>query len=67
MAKKQDDAGAWGFTGQRPTDQPHYREMVRNTKLRTLSDMSEREIRALEQHYGCPIVRPRRRQRQATA
>ena len=25
---------------------------------RTLRDMSEREIRALEREYGCPVIRP---------
>lgn len=27
---------------------------------RTLSDMSEREIKKLERHYGCPVIRPER-------
>ena len=31
------------------------------TKLRTLADMSEREIKALEKYYGCPIQRPNKR------
>ena len=25
---------------------------------KTLATMSEREIRALEKHYGCPVIRP---------
>lgn len=35
-------------------------EMARLTKLRTLADMSEKEIRALEKFYGCPVIRPLR-------
>lgn len=37
-----------------------YRQLVISTKLRTLRDMTEREIRDLERHYGCPVIRPER-------
>lgn len=37
-----------------------FRQLAQNTKLRTLADMTEREIRKLEQHYGCPVIRPER-------
>lgn len=30
---------------------------------RTLEDMSEEEIRALETHYKCPVIRPKRKRR----
>jgi len=39
--------------------------MARMTKLRTLADMNEAEIRALEQQYGCPVIRPQRTKRRA--
>jgi hypothetical protein len=33
-------------------------ELRRLTKLRTLEDMTEEEICALERHFGCPVRRP---------
>lgn len=33
-------------------------ELRRVTKLRTLADMSEAEIRELERQFGCPVARP---------
>lgn len=41
----------------RRTDE-QYRQLAESTKLRTLQDMSEREIRALERQYGCTVIRP---------
>jgi hypothetical protein len=55
---------AWGFSGNADTGMtidrslPGYAEMVAATKLRTLSDMSEREIKALEKQYGAKVIRP---------
>jgi len=40
-----------------------YRQLAVSTKLRTLADMTEREIKALERQYGCPVIRPARRNR----
>lgn len=40
-----------------------YAELARTTKLRTLLDMSEREICELERFYGCPVIRPKRTRR----
>jgi len=63
---------AWGYHGKPPRGErteTEYAELVRVTKLRTLWDMSEREIRALERFYGCPVIRPARpakRARRAT-
>jgi hypothetical protein len=37
------------------------REIAQRTKLRTLADMSETEIRALEKLYGAKIIRPSKR------
>jgi len=31
--------------------------------VRTLRDMSEEEITALEEYYGCPVIRPTKEQR----
>lgn len=28
---------------------------------RTLADMTEAEIVALEKHYGCPVIRPKKK------
>jgi hypothetical protein len=62
--KKPDTDEAWGFYGGPPHEEGRsaraLAELVRNTKLRTLHDMSEREIRALERFYGCPVIRPAR-------
>lgn len=35
-----------------------FREKFRAPPCRTLADMSEAEIRALEAQYGCPVQRP---------
>ena len=40
-----------------------YRQLAIKTKLRTLRDMTEREIRDLERHYGCRVIRPERPRR----
>jgi hypothetical protein len=37
-----------------------YKQLAINTKLRTLADMTEREIKALERQYGCRVIRPER-------
>jgi hypothetical protein len=37
-----------------------YAALREATKLRTLIDMTEREIRALERYYGCSVIRPAR-------
>ena len=68
MSNKPDREGDWGFDGfpYRSMSQSEYTEMVKRTKLRTLLDMSEREIRALERQYGCPIIRPTKRRRGST-
>lgn len=34
-------------------------------RCRTLADMTEDEIRALERYYGCPVIRPKKRRRRA--
>jgi len=62
MSNKKALSQAWGFDGNQPYEMTHaaFVEMARATKLRTLLDMSEREIRALEQLYGCPVIRPQR-------
>lgn len=60
-SKKQETDEAWGFCGGTRDDGRSAQalaELVRTTKLRTLRDMSEREIRALERLYGCPVIRP---------
>jgi hypothetical protein len=44
-----------------------YRQLAISTKLRTLADMSEREIRALERYYKCPVIRPEVRNRRRRA
>jgi hypothetical protein len=43
-----------------------YRQLALNTKLRTLADMTEREIKALERQYGCRVIRPEVRTRRPT-
>lgn len=43
------------------------RQIAAATRLRTLVDMTEREIRALERFYGCPIIRPERTSRTGRA
>jgi hypothetical protein len=67
MAKfKPTDDPVWGYYGKHPAQarsQEEFTALARATKLRTLFDMSEREIRALEQFYGCRIVRPDRPKR----
>ena len=59
----------WSFEGSAQRSPFEYAEMARATRLRTLNDMSESEIRALEREYGCPVIRPARpkRQRRQTA
>lgn len=61
MAKKRSkDTGTWAFSGNADgirTDD-NLRALATATKLRTLRDMPEREIKALEKLYGCPIIRP---------
>ncbi len=62
----------WGFEGnvQRDRAPDHFLTLVKFTKLRTLADMSEREIKGLEREYGCPVQRPavsNRRRRSAAA
>lgn len=54
----------WGFKGPRGDRTPEaFAALASATKLRTLWDMSEREIRALERLYGCPVIRPDRAER----
>lgn len=54
----------WGFKGPRGDRTPEaFAALATATKLRTLWDMSEREIRALERLYGCPVIRPERPRR----
>jgi len=53
----------WGFKGPRDRTFDEFAAIAKATKLRTLFDMSEREIRALERFYGCPILRPVRAKR----
>lgn len=36
-----------------------FRQLAASTKLRTLHDMTEPEIQALERHYGCRVIRPK--------
>ena len=38
--------------------EPYSPAMYRAFRVRTLADMSEKEIKALEQQYGCPVQRP---------
>lgn len=64
-----EDTAAWGYHGKPPErgrTSSEYTELVRATKLRTLQDMSEREIRALERQYGCSVIRPPKRARRLT-
>lgn len=66
MGRKIDD---WKTTGRSPAldrTTAAYAEMARSTKLRTLQDMTESEIRALEAHYQCRVVRPKGRRRAVT-
>jgi len=44
-----------------------YRQLAIQTRLRTLADMTEPEIQALEAHYGCRVIRPRRTRRNSRA
>lgn len=43
-----------------------YKQLVAATKLRTLRDMTEPEIQALERFYGCRVIRPRVRARRTS-
>jgi len=62
--KKQDTDETWGYHGKPLNDggrtPEQFAQFAQATRLRTLSDMSEREIRALERFYGCPVIRPTR-------
>jgi len=40
-----------------------YRQLAIKTKLRTLRDMTEPEIKSLERYYGCRVIRPGRSRR----
>ena len=64
-----DDETNWNYDGisSRERTYAEFAELARATKLRTLFDMSEREIRALEKHYGCPVIRPPKQARRASA
>lgn len=42
-----------------------YKQLAAATKLRTLRDMTEPEIQALERFYGCRVIRPGARVRRA--
>jgi hypothetical protein len=70
MARKKTGPGDvdWGFKGPRDRTFDEFTSLAKATKLRTLLDMSEREIRALERFYGCSVQRPDRlkRTRRAT-
>jgi hypothetical protein len=55
----------WGFKGPSNRTLDEYTALAAATKLRTLRDMSEREIRALERFYGCRVIRPADRPRRA--
>lgn len=50
----------WGTAPARSRTETQLQTLVTATKLRTLADMSEKEIRALEKLYGMPIQRPAR-------
>ena len=53
----------WGFKGPQDRTLDEYTALARATKLRTLLDMTEHEIRALERFYGCSVIRPERPKR----
>jgi hypothetical protein len=66
MPRKKATDEAWGFkstTRARTFDE--FATLRAATKLRTLADMSEREIRALERFYGCAVKRPEKAPRRA--
>jgi hypothetical protein len=68
MARKKADDGTWGYgnsSTQRERTFDEFATLRAATKLRTLADMSEREIRALERFYGCPVIRPEKAPRRA--
>lgn len=51
----------WGYNGKMPRSEAQFQLLAQATKLRCLTDMSEREIRALERQYGAKIIRPTRK------
>ena len=61
-AKRTAATPIWGHNGKPPTARERtydeFTALRQATKLRTLHDMTEREIRALERYYGCPVIRP---------
>jgi hypothetical protein len=67
--KKTVEGPTWGYnkapasTRARTVDE--FAALREATKLRTLVDMTEREIRALERCYGCRVIRPEKAPRRA--
>jgi hypothetical protein len=49
---------AASFKGRVPPDREKLRLKFPGPPCRTLADMTEAEIAALEREYGCPVVRP---------
>jgi hypothetical protein len=68
--KKTDEGPTWGYNNKaaatRARTVDEFAALREATKLRTLRDMSEREIRALERFYGCAVIRPPRRARRVS-
>jgi len=62
--KKTAEGPTWGYnkgaTATRARTVDEFAALREATKLRTLRDMTEREIRALERYYGCHVIRPDR-------
>jgi hypothetical protein len=58
----------WGFVSPRDRTPEQFAAYAKATKLRTLRDLSEHEIRELERVSGLPVIRPERlrRARRAT-
>lgn len=59
-APKKSSPGSWGVKKRKPDSATIQNQLAAATKLRSLADMTEREIRALEKLYGCPVIRPAR-------
>lgn len=51
-------ATEWGYNGNTPRSETQFQALAQATKLRRLTDMSEREIRALERLYNAKVARP---------
>ena len=67
--KKAGEGPTWGYnkgaTATRARTVDEFAALREATKLRTLVDMTEREIRALERCYGCRVIRPEKAPRRA--